>query len=141
MKKCFVIVLSMLLLFSSVGATSADSINTEESIILDRFIGLYKANATLSINNGTANCTGVARAKTSSFSLVATLSLQKRSGVSWSTIASWSGSGSGITGVILNKTKSGLPSGTYRCKLYVNVYGSNGTYIESTTVYSQSCSI
>lgn len=141
MKKCFAIVLTILLLISSIGVTSADGIYTEESIFLDRYIGLYRAYATLSIASGTASCTGVAKAKTSNYSLSLILSLQKKSGTSWNTIISWSGTGSGISGIVLNKTKSGLSSGTYRCKAYVRMYDSNGVFVESTTVYSQTCTI
>ena len=141
MKKCFAIVLTILLLISSIGVTSADGIDSEENIILDRYIGLFKTYATLSMSSGTASCTGVAKAKTSNYSLSLTLSLQKKSGTSWNTIISWSGTGSGISGIILNKTKSGLSSGTYRCKAYVRVYDSNGLFVESTTVYSQILSI
>ena len=108
MKKCFAIVLTILLLISSIGVTSADGIDSEENIILDRYIGLFKTYATLSISSGTASCTGVAKAKTSNYSLSLTLSLQKKSGTSWNTIISWSGTGSGISGIILNKTKFGF---------------------------------
>lgn len=141
MKKCFAIVLTILLLLASVSTTSADGIDVEENIILDRYIWLFKAYATLSITNGTANCTGVAKAKSSNYSLSLTLSLQKKSGTSWNYVASWIGTGSGINGVVLNRTKSGLTSGTYRCVAYVQVYDSNGAYVESTTVYSQTCTI
>lgn len=141
MKKCFAIVLTILLLISSIGVTSADVTDTEENIILDRYIGLFKAYTTLSIASGTANCSGVGKAKTSNYTLSLTLSLQKKSGTSWNTIISWSGTGSGINGIVLNKTKSGLSSGTYRCKAYVRVYDSNGVFVESTTVYSQTCTI
>lgn len=141
MKKCFAIVLTILLLISSIGVTSADVTDTEENIILDRYIGLFKAYTTLSIASGTASCTGVAKAKSSNYSLSLTLSLQKKSGISWNNVTSWIGTGSGISGVVLNRTKSGLTSGTYRCVVYVQVYDSNGAFVESTTVYSQSCSI
>lgn len=141
MKKMFVVMLSIMLLFTSISISSADSnTSTDEAVPVYRFIGLYLANTKLSISNGIANCTCVARAKTSDYSLSVTLTLQKKSGANWNNIISWSGTGNGFTGVVLNKTKSGLSSGTYRCKAYVRVYDSNGIFVESTNVYSQSCS-
>ncbi|MBE3086295.1 MAG: hypothetical protein IMZ64_08780 [Bacteroidetes bacterium] len=55
----------------------------------------------------------------------------------WTTIESWSGSGSGISGVSLFESYSGLTKGTtYRVYAVANVY-QNGAYVEQVTVSSQ----
>lgn len=143
MKRIIILVLSTVLIFTSISITAADEINstTKETIMDNRFIGLYRATSSIGITNNTANCKATAFAKTTDYSLYVILSLQKKSGANWNNIISWSDTGSGLTGVVLSKTKSSLSSGTYRCKVYVRVYNSNGTFIESTTVYSQPRSI
>lgn len=143
MKKITILLLSFLLVFSSVSFSDAEESQHESSgtLIEERFIGLSRASASLNISSNTAKCKATAYANSSEYYLYVTLSLQKKNGNTWNTIASWNGSGSGITGVVLSKTKSGLVSGTYRCKAYVRVYDSNGSYVESTTVYSQSITI
>lgn len=143
MKKAIILLISLLMVLSSISFSVAEEHRYEspEELTAERFIGLSRASASMSISNNTAKCKATAYASSSEYYLYVTLSLQKKSGNSWKTIASWNGSGSGITGVILSKTKSGLVSGTYRCKAYVRVYDSNGSYVESTTVYSQSITI
>lgn len=143
MKKVIILLLSLLMVLSSISFSVAEEHRYEspEELTAERFIGLSRASASMSISNNTAKCKATAYANSSEYYLYVALSLQKKSGNTWSTIANWNGSGSGITGVILSKTKSGLVSGTYRCKAYVRVYDSNGSYVESTTVYSQSITI
>lgn len=143
MKKAVILFLSLLLIFSSISVSVAEerSYESSESLIEERFIGLSQVSASLIITNNTAKCKATAFANSSEYKLYVTLSLQKKSGNTWNNIANWSKSGSGVTGVVLSKTKSGLTSGTYRCKTYVRVYDSNGNYVESTTEFSQSFSI
>ncbi len=143
MKKAIVILLALLLIIPPFSLSVAEENQFENwnGLIEERFIALSQASASLSISNNTAKCKAIAYANSSEYHLYVTLSLQKMSGNTWNSIASWNGTGSGVTGVILSKTKSGLSSGTYRCKAYVRVYDSNGAFVESTTVYSQTCTI
>ena len=39
--------------------------------------------------------------------------------------------------VKLDENKSGLSTGTYRVRLYIAVYDSNGTFVESANAYSK----
>lgn len=139
MKKVTILLLSFMFIFSSVSFSVAEESQREISgnLIEERFIGLSRASTSLNISTNTAKCKATAYASSSEYYLYVTLSLQKKNGNTWNTIASWNGSGSGITGVILSKTKSGLVSGTYRCKAYVRVYDSDSAFIESTIIYSQ----
>lgn len=143
MKKAFATILSLILVFSILSFSVAENhtVDTHVSAIEERYIGLRRVTSQLAISNNTANCKATAYAINSSYSLYVTMSLQKQTGANWNTVISWSGSGSGFAGVVLNKTKSGLSSGTYRCKAYVRVYDSNGTFVESTTIYSQTITI
>ncbi len=143
MKKAIVILLALLLIIPPFSLSVAEENQFENwnGLMEERFIALSQASASLSISNNTAKCKAFAYANSSEYHLYVTLSLQKMNGNTWSTIASWIGSGSGITGVVLNKSRSGLSSGTYRCKAYVRVYDSHGAFVESTTVYSQTCTI
>lgn len=142
MKRAFIVFFAVLFVLSSFSFSVAEGTEGKSSLMVEeRYIGLSRATTNLSLSNNTANCKAVAYAKTSGYTLYVTLSLQKKSGTSWNYVTSWIGVGSGFSGVVLNKTKSGLTSGTYRCKAYVRVYDSNGSYVESTTVYSQSITI
>lgn len=141
MKKTITVILSMFILFSFLTVATADSPYSSESVTSYRYIGLYNASTNLSITGNTARCNGSAFAKSPNYSLKVTLSLQKSMNGSWSTIVSWKGTGTGYVGVVLSETSSGLSSGTYRCKMYVRVYDSNGIFVESSTVFSQTCSI
>lgn len=67
-----------------------------------------------------------------------TMRLQRKTSYgSWITVTSWSGSGSGSSGVSLSKIYSSLSSGTtYRVYSVAYVY-QNGSYIEAVSVASQ----
>ena len=138
-KKIIALILSALMLCIATPALAADIEQiANPQIATVKFVQLNSAYTNIRISGGAATCSGYAKAKSNSYTVKATLRLQKQSGTSWTTISSWSGSGKGITGVTFSKTKSGLSTGQYRTSLYVSVYNSNNKFIESTTVNSDS---
>ena len=140
MKKLVSIVFSVILLISIITPAYAEELDTPvEDPIIEEYQGIRYITSDISISGSSATCYGVVDGR-SSYSYNMTVYLQKLSGSNWNSIASWSATGSGNLGVSLTKTKSGLTSGTYRCKVYVSVYDSNGQFVESATVCSRSSS-
>lgn len=106
--------------------------------ITPNYVGTIRITAGLSISaGGRASCS-------SSVSLYPgynadlTMYLQRKgSNGYWTTMESWSGSGSGISGVSLFESYSGLTKGTtYRVYSVAYVY-QNGSFIEAVSVASQ----
>jgi hypothetical protein len=140
MKKLVSIVFSVILIFSVIAPAYAEDLETPvEDPIIEEYQGIRYITADISISGSSATCYGVVDGR-SSYSYSMTVYLQKLSGSNWNSIASWSATGSGNLGVSLTKAKNGLTSGTYRCKVYVSVYDSNGQFVESATVCSRSSS-
>lgn len=140
MKKLVSIVFSVILLISIITPAYAEELDTPvEDPIIEEYQGIRYITSDISISGSSATCYGVVDGR-SSYSYSMTVYLQKLSGSNWNSIASWSATGSGNLGVSLTKTKNGLTSGTYRCKVYVSVYDSNGQFVESATVCSRSSS-
>lgn len=131
----------VLILFSFYGPSVLAKENSANIItkplIEPRFQVLTIVDTALSINSNTATCFGMAKTSSDNYNINISMNLQKKSGISWNTIGSWSGTGTGIEGAKLNKTKSNLSNGTYRVTLYVSVYDNNGKFIESTNGYSK----
>lgn len=138
MKKV-VSLLLVLIIFSfamPVFAVDANASAPQDPIIEPNYVGLQSVTSGLSITNGTATCKGSAKAKYTNYSLNLTMQLQKKNGTTWSNVSQWTGSGTGVLGVSLNKTRSGLTSGSYRVKVTVKVYNGSGSLVESPTIYS-----
>lgn len=140
MKKLIsVLIVAVIMVCSAAPALASDSNNCmiEKPIAGEKFQALSIVTASLRINASTATCKGVARASRNGYSIRITMRLQKKTGSTWTNVASWTGSGAGTIGAALNKTKSGLSAGTYRTSLYAAVFNNSGSYVESTTVYSK----
>lgn len=140
MKKLVSIVFSVILLFSVFAPAYAEDLETPvEDPIIEEFQGMHSVIAILDLSGSNASCQGKLDGKPS-YSYSMTMSLQKQNGSSWSTVVSWSETGTGINGIDLTKVKNGVTCGTYRCKVFVRVYDSNNQLVDSTTVYSGSSS-
>lgn len=138
MKKVVSLLLVVMILVFSVPAFAADAnaLAPQDPVIEPNYVGLMSVTSGLSITNGTATCKGSAKAKYTNYSLNLTMQLQKKNGSTWSPVSQWTGTGTGVLGVSLNKTKSGLTSGSYRVKVTVKVYNGSGSLVESPTIYS-----
>lgn len=140
MSKKVSIILAVLLVFSFTATAFADSCPYPvKEAIEARFVSLAKVSADVVMNGKTATCYGSAKTMSSNDTLLMIMTLQRKSGSSWTAVASWSKTDDRM--VSLTKEKSGLSSGTYRVQVYVGVYNANGAFIESTTVYSQNYTI
>lgn len=127
----------MILAFSMPAlAAETNALTPQDPVIEPNYVGLQTVTAGLSISNGVATCKGSAKARYTNYSLDLTMQLQKKTGTTWSKVSEWTGSGVGVLGVSLNKTKSGLTSGSYRVKVTVKVYNASGSLIETPTIYS-----
>lgn len=98
-----------------------------------RYVGVSGSNCRLSISSKNAACTGTATLK-SGYSSKLTLILQKKSGSAWSTVQTWSGSGSSI------RKSCKVSSGTYRAVFTAKIYNSSGKYVETVTATSATAS-
>lgn len=136
MKKAVVLILMFLLVLSSFSTVYADSnvIQVGGSYNTD-YIDIYRISVSLNITGNTALCSGSAKSMISTDTIKMTMYLQKQTSTGWSNVASWYKQD--IRLVSLNKSKSGLSSGTYRVFLYVEVFDSNGNYIESANAFSK----
>lgn len=138
MKKLIIISLvSFILIFSAIPAYAADTakLSTEKEVA-PRFIAILSMAAGLSINSwGKATCSGLVTPRDNSYTSDLTVSLQKSTGSGWSSIKSWSGSGVGFAGVIIEGHHY-VTSGTYRVCSTAKVYDSSGTLLETQSFYS-----
>lgn len=135
MRKVLTLLVVLAILFSS---TTVLAIQPQEKTLPlggeygVMYTGLNSITSGLNITSGTATCAGIAKA-TSGYSIQMTMTLQKSSGGSWSSVTSWSGSGQGTTGISLSKTKTGLSSGySYKVNVVAKVY-SGSTLVETAT--------
>ena len=92
--------------------------------------------ATLNINSsGKAQCGGTVNPSNNSYTSYLTVSLQQSTSGGWTTIKSWSGSGTGVAGVNLCNYWYVI-NGTYRVRTTASVYSSAGTLLETASLYS-----
>lgn len=92
--------------------------------------------ADVTIDDGDAYVDVEVESYSSSYKVNMTVTLQKynHSTAKWSTSKTWTASNSG--NVSIYKIQS-VTSGIYRLKVDASVYTSSGSFIESTTIYSQ----
>lgn len=110
-----------------------DTATQVETTIEPRYIGITNRDCRLSISSKNAACSGVATLK-SGYSSKLTLTLQKKSSGKWSTVQTWSGSGSSI------RKSCKVSSGTYHAVLTVKIYNSSGKQVDSFTLTSATAS-
>lgn len=135
-----VFILAILLIVSTGGAFAFEIIDDGEvtNQYTPLYIGTSRITASLSMTaHGTANCYSSV-VLYSGYDANLTMYLQRKTSYgSWITVTSWSGSGSGASGVTLSKTYNNLITGTtYRVYAVAYVY-QNGNYIERVSVSSQ----
>ncbi|MDO9534518.1 MAG: hypothetical protein Q7J85_04115 [Bacillota bacterium] len=138
MKKLIIISLvSFILIFSAIPVYAAETAKlSTESDIAPQFTAIWSMGAGLSIDSwGKAICSGFVTPQSNSYSSELTVSLQKSTGSGWSTIKSWSESGVGFAGVIIEGHHY-VASGTYRVCSTAKIYNSSGTLLETESFYS-----
>lgn len=101
----------------------------EPTVPPTRYAVIRSKSASISISGTTASCFAKLTAQ-SSAALSIKMTLQKKSGSTWSNVQSWSASKSG-TSLTLSKTKAVTSGGTYRLKVTFTA----GSESVSQTVY------
>lgn len=136
MKRIAVFILSFILTLSSlVTAYAEDLTHPADEPIVEEYVDLISASATLRVNGNTAFCYGSARSRVNTDSIHMWMYLQKQTSTGWTTVYSWYEQDTRI--VVLDESRSGLSSGTYRVRVYVKVYDANGYFVESANAYSK----
>ena len=95
-----------------------------------------KAPATLVFNGNTASCVGKIRPDSGQSASITMKLQQRKSGGSWTTIATWTGSSSSGRTASLSKTKTVESGCDYRVYVKGTVKDSSGKVVESPSKYS-----
>ena len=136
MKQFLSVLLAVVLCVAFGSAAFASDLETE-SIQLDNSvnnIATGTANNKLTITSGIAYCKTYVSMKSGYTAKTSTI-LQKYSNGSWEEVITWSYAKTSKLDVTETKAVS---QGTYRLKTYVNVYNSQGTFVETDTIISPS---
>lgn len=136
MKKTIALILSIVFVLSSLSTAFAEEVTVpEDEPIVEDYIDLSRITVSLQTNGNTASCYGSARTIVSTDSIHMWMYLQKQTSNGWTTVYSWYEQDVHLA--VLDESRSGLSSGTYRLRLYVKVYDANGYFVESANVYSK----
>lgn len=128
----FMVMLSVLPVYAS----GVESPGTESGIMSPQFTAILSMSAGLSINSsGKATCAGSVTPSSDTYTADMTVSLEKSTSGGWSSIKSWTGSGTGYAGAAIEAYYY-VTSGTYRVCTTVNIYNSSKTLLETESFYS-----
>ena len=135
MKRLFAIMLSAIIMLSgSINVMAADTDSPSNEIIVVRYSNTEYVSSRLSIKSKKATCTSnVIGINGTATMIKCNQTLQKKSGNSWTNVATWSKTVQGSS-LIMTNTKSSLSSGTYRLKTEACVYA--GVFPEIVVSYS-----
>lgn len=130
MKRVLSIILTgFMLAFCALPVFALDEQSNQTSGIGVRYVTIDAPYSSISVSGSTASCYSKLTAK-KSVALKIKMTLQKKSGTTWSNVQSWSASKNG-TSLTLSKTKSVASGGTYRLKVVFTA----GSETVNQTVY------
>ena len=135
-KKIFSLIVCGALALGILGgsASAVQMDQTNSAIIMPRYTYLNSISPGLSISGGKASISGSISGLASVTKIAYTVTLQVKSGSSWSNLQSWSGSASG-TKTTYSYTSNSVSSGkSYRTKTVATIYA--GSSSETVTAYS-----
>ena len=136
MKRIAVFILSFVLALTSlVTAYAEDVTHPADEPIIEEYVDLISVSVSLRVNGNTAFCYGSACSRVNTDSIHLWMYLQKQTSDGWTTVYSWYEQD--IRLAVLDESRSGLSSGTYRVRVYVRVYDANGYFVESANAYSK----
>lgn len=138
MKKIASVAVILIMLVSlTIPAYAVDLSTTSSSgIISPQFTSIGQMSAGLNIDSsGKAQCSGTVTPSNNTYKSYLTVSLQQSTSGGWTTIKSWSGSGTGVAGVSLCNYWY-VVNGTYRVCSTASIYSSTGTFLETESIYS-----
>ena len=140
MKRRILAVLSLVLILASVlvlPAGAAEAVAEETPTVSPRYVNIIGITASIGVNSsGKASCYSFVETANTSYTIYLVLGLQRYEDGYWTTIKEWSGSGTGE--VSMDKSRYVTSGYYYRTAASATVYTSGGSYVESTTLYSQS---
>lgn len=130
MKKLASMLLVVLLVFVNMCAYAGVG-EEMEAIIVPFYVYTDSLTANLTIDSdGDATCRGIVTPKDSSYSCSITVQLKRKSGSTWTTIATWSDSGQGYNGASAGGTKRVSAGYNYIVSVSAIVKNSSGSIIE-----------
>ncbi len=136
MKRIAVFILSFVLALSSLATAYAEDVtHPADEPIIEEYVDLLSVSTSLRVNGNTAFCYGSACSRVNTDSIHMWMYLQKQTSTGWTTVYSWYKQDTRIA--VLDESRSGLSSGTYRVRVYVRVYDANGSFVESANAYSK----
>lgn len=112
MKRLFAVV-ALLLAISCVPFFAYAAV-PDNTVVQPMYLYTSEVRATLSISSsGTASCVGKIKGWASDSNITMTVTLYKQSGTSWSEVASWSNSATGVSSLTISQSY-GVDAGTYK---------------------------
>lgn len=132
MKKVFSWVL-VLCMFSFQCARAAN-----ETISEPQYTYVSTLQVSLSLDSGTASCSGKAKANHVNSKTEIRLALQKRiiGGTKWGEVCYWTASANGLATAMISKEKAVSSGSDYRLQLKCTISDAEGVILESVTKYS-----
>lgn len=133
----FIALLMITLLAVPALAVESDSYSNS-SMMTPNYTYIWQMSAGLKISSaGKAHCLGTVDAPSNSHYVNLTVTLQKKNSSSWENVKSWSTSGIGQSGLIIEEDYY-VARGTYRVLTTAKIYNSTGTtLLESEPFNSQ----
>lgn len=133
---CLIAVLLMLSVVP-INASGIKGASTGKGIVSPMYYAIWSMSAGLSINSlGRATCSGSVTPSKSTYSASMTVTLEKYKDNKWTAIMSWSDTGVGYTGVII-EARYYVVSGRYRVRNKAYIFNAVGDLLETATVYSE----
>jgi len=129
-KNCFTKAISIILFLAVIVTALSITVSARY-----KYIDILGASLTIN-SSGLASCSGYVCPSDNSTNTTLTVELQKKSGNSWVSEYSWSGSSVGMRTAVASGTRY-VVRGTYRVVSTANVYSSSGTLLETQSVTSK----
>lgn len=134
--------MTLLLLLTAVPSFATDTVSSEKDSLQPMYTHILLLEAGLDVSSsGRATCSGMVQPSSLNYDCYLTVELQKKSGSSWSTIATWTEQDINGYGAELEEYRY-VTQGTYRVKSTgvvknpVNSTGETGTKYSSEVIYN-----
>ena len=128
MKRITAFILVIVMLFSVSASASSATVGLRYTHISQGYSRL-----TINKSTGTAQCYALCSTHNSTDSIIIFGSLERLVGGAWSSVNSWTSTGTSIA--IMNKTQHVSSGYTYRFVANVKIYSSSGSFLETATFY------
>ena len=140
MKRRILALIALVLLMTSLLVLPANATETpsnENTTISPRYVNIALFTASINVNSsGKASCYSFVETANTSHTIYLKIELQRYKDGYWSSIKSWTGSGTGE--VTMDKSWYVTSGYYYRTAATATVYTSSGSYVETVSIHSQS---